>query len=129
MTPGNDTRFLMNQRAKKAGFPRLFSLPKDPPGDPAAPTTKPVPSYGKKVGPFPLTAMTSNRVSYVESVLCEAVVDAMCESHATGVARRQMEDAEHQCDADVWNPDWFAEPAEKRPPGNERCFESGNVRK
>ena len=34
--------------------------------------------------------MTSYRVSYVESVLREVVVDASCEPHAIDVARRQM---------------------------------------
>ncbi len=69
--------------------------------------------------------MTSYRVSYVESVLREVVVDVSCEPHAIGVARQQMDDAQHHHAADVWNSNWFAESAEKRAPVRERCFECG----
>ena len=72
--------------------------------------------------------MTSYRVSYVESVLREVVVNASCEPHAIDVARLQMEDAQHHHATDVWNANWFAEPADKRPVVNARCFECGEVR-
>ena len=68
-------------------------------------------------------------VTYVESILREVLVDAAGEEHALDVARLQMENAKHHHATDVWNSDWFAKPAEKRPLVNARCFECGELRK
>ena len=49
--------------------------------------------------------MKTYRVSYVESVLREVVVEGASEDHAIDVARLQMENAEHHHAVDVWNTD------------------------
>ena len=72
--------------------------------------------------------MKTYRVSYVESVLREVVVEGASEEHATDIARLQMENAEHHHAVDVWNTDWSAEPSVKGPLVNARCFECGEVR-
>ena len=70
---------------------------------------------------------TTYRVTYEESVLREATVEAEDETRAIDTIRKQLENGEHHHAVEVWDHAWSAEPDEKHPSTNARCFECGSV--
>ena len=72
--------------------------------------------------------MPTFRVTYVDSVLRETVVEADSAEAAEEVARLQMENAEHHHSCDVWNDDWQVELYRRPPLDNRYCFECGEAR-
>ena len=72
--------------------------------------------------------MTTYRVTYVDSVLRETIVNAPTPEHAEDKARSEMESATHHHAVDVWQDDWHAE--EYAPPdvSNQFCWECGQRR-
>ena len=72
--------------------------------------------------------MSKYRVTYVDSCLREAVVEASSPEAAEEAVRRQMEDAQHHHAVDAWNDDWQAEPYKRPPIVNRTCFECGETR-
>jgi len=68
------------------------------------------------------------RVTYVDSVLREAVVDSVSPEAAEEAVRAQMENAEHHHACDAWNDDWQVEPYRRPPLVNRSCFECGDNR-
>ena len=73
--------------------------------------------------------MRSYRVTYADCVLREAIVDAVSPGHAMKIVRQCVADGDHHHAIVAYESDWSAEPAEDRPPTQERCFECGAVRK
>lgn len=72
--------------------------------------------------------MPKYRVTYVDSCLREAVIQASSPEHAEKLASRQMENAQHHHIVDVWNDDWAVEPYKRPPLVNRRCWECGETR-
>ena len=72
--------------------------------------------------------MFKYRVTYVDSCLREAVVEASCPEAAEQSVRRQMEDAQHHHAVDAWNDDWCTEPYKRPPIVNRTCFECGKAK-
>ena len=72
--------------------------------------------------------MPTYRVTYVDSVLCEAFVDAENGHKAEIIGRQQMENAEHHHAVDAWNDDWQAQPRAAAHVFNHCCFECGQGR-
>lgn len=72
--------------------------------------------------------MPKFRVSYVDSVLREAVVEAASAEAAEEAVRAQMENAEHHHACDAWNDDWAVDPYRHAPVANRHCFECGEIR-
>ena len=72
--------------------------------------------------------MSKYRITYVDSCLREAVVDASSPETAEEAVRQQMEHGEHHHAVDAWNDDWAAEPHQRRPVVNRTCFECGRDR-
>ena len=69
--------------------------------------------------------MPTYRVTYVDSVLREAIVEAENGDQAETIVRQQMENAEHHHAVDAWNDDWQAEPRTSPATANRCCFECG----
>ena len=72
--------------------------------------------------------MLKFRVTYIDSVLREAVVEAPSSEEAEAIVRTEMEDAQHHHACDAWNDDWQIEPYRHAPLVNRSCFECGEVR-
>jgi len=72
--------------------------------------------------------MPKFRVSYTDSVLREAVVEADSREQAEAIAQRQMEQGKHHHASDVWIDDWQVEPYRRPSPDNRYCFECGEKR-
>ena len=72
--------------------------------------------------------MSKFRVTYVDSVLREAVVQAPSAEEAEQTVRSQMENAEHHHVSDGWTDDWHVEPYRRPPLVNRSCFECGENR-
>jgi len=72
--------------------------------------------------------MKKFRVTYVDSVLREAVIEARTANEAEEITRQQLDGAEHHHAIDAWNGDWQAEPYHRRSFVNSRCFECGERR-
>ena len=72
--------------------------------------------------------MPKFRVTYVDSVLRETVVEAPSSEEAETIARTQMENAEHHHTSDGWTDDWQVEPYRRPPLVNRHCFECGERR-
>jgi hypothetical protein len=72
--------------------------------------------------------MPKFRVTYVDSVLREAVVEAPTSEEAEATARTQMENAEHHHACDAWNDDWQVERYRRPPLVNRSCFECDELR-
>ena len=72
--------------------------------------------------------MPKFRVTYVDSVLRETVVEADSAEAAEEVARLQLENAEHHHVCDAWNNEWAVDPYRHAPVINRRCFECGEIR-
>lgn len=68
------------------------------------------------------------RVTYVDSVLRETMVEVDSAEAAEEAARLQMENAQHHHACDAWNDDWAVEPYRDAPVVNRHCFECGEVR-
>lgn len=77
---------------------------------------------------FPFSIMARYRVTYVDSVLREVVLDAENDDEAEALARKQVDEAQHHHAVDAWNDDWQAEPYRRQPVVNRRCFECGEER-
>ena len=77
---------------------------------------------------FPILFMPKFRVSYVDSVLREAVVEAVSAEEAEVAVRTQIENAEHHHACDAWNDDWTVEPYRHAPVVDRHCFECGSLR-
>ena len=69
--------------------------------------------------------MTTYRVTYVDSVLREAIVEAENPDQAETVVRQQMENVGHHHAVDAWNEDWQAQPRSASPILHPCCFECG----
>lgn len=82
----------------------------------------------KRVVSFPFFAMPKYRVTYVESILREAVVHAQSPQEAEDRVLEQKELAEHHHAVDVWEDDWQAEEYKRAAVVNRHCFECGDVR-
>jgi hypothetical protein len=72
--------------------------------------------------------MTKYRVTYVESILREAVVEAENPEVAEDFVLGQRECAEHHHAVDVWDDDWQVEEHLTTPVVNRSCFECGQTR-
>jgi hypothetical protein len=72
--------------------------------------------------------MARYRVTYVDSVLREVVLDAANGDEAEALARKQVDEAQHHHAVDAWNDDWQAEPYRRQPVVNRHCFECGEER-
>ena len=72
--------------------------------------------------------MAKYRVTYVDSCLREAVVEAGSPKAAEESVRRQLEHAQHHHVIDDWNDDWCTEPYKRPPIVNRTCFECGETR-
>ena len=72
--------------------------------------------------------MPKFRVTYVDSVLREAVVNAPSSEEAEVIVRAQMESADHHHTCDAWNDDWQIAPYRRAPLVDRHCFECGEVR-
>ena len=77
---------------------------------------------------FPQFIMPKFRVTYVDSVLREAVVEADSAEAAEAAARLQLENAEHHHACDAWNDEWAVDPYRHAPLINRRCFECSEIR-
>jgi hypothetical protein len=69
--------------------------------------------------------MPTFEVTYVDSVLRAAVVEAGTAEEAETLVREQMEQAEHHHAFDAWNDDWQAQLVSKQTDFSRRCFECG----
>ena len=67
--------------------------------------------------------MTRYRVTYTDSVLRVALIDAYSPEHAEQITQAQMENAEHHHALDTWNDDWQVERLRQAHP--RCCFECG----
>jgi hypothetical protein len=65
------------------------------------------------------------RVTYEESILRVATAEAADETSAIELITQQLADGEHHHAVEVWDHAWSAEPAQKHPSVNARCFECG----
>lgn len=72
--------------------------------------------------------MPKFRVTYTDSVLREAVVNASSKQEAEAIVRSQMENAEHHHTSDGWTDDWEVQPYRRPPLVNRHCFECGEQR-
>jgi predicted secreted hydrolase len=72
--------------------------------------------------------MARYRVTYVDSVLREVILDAANAVEAEDLARKQLEEAQHHHAVDAWIDDWQAEPYRHQPVVNRHCFECGEER-
>ncbi len=72
--------------------------------------------------------MTKYRVSYVERILREVVIDAKNDQAAEDQAHQQQEAAEHHHAVDVRNDDWQVEANKASPRFNGYCLECGTPR-
>ena len=72
--------------------------------------------------------MTKYRVTYVDSVLRETVVEASTPEQAEDKARQEIDSAVHHHTADAWQDDWQAEPYKRPPVVNATCWECGERR-
>ena len=72
--------------------------------------------------------MPKYRVTYVDSVLREAVVESASSAAAEEIVRAQMENAQHHHACDAWNDDWSVEACRRPPFVNRSCFECGENR-
>lgn len=69
--------------------------------------------------------MTKYRVSYVESILREAIVEANSPQEAEDRVLEQKEYPEHHHAVDVWDDDWQVKEYKRAPVVNRHCFECG----
>jgi hypothetical protein len=72
--------------------------------------------------------MPTYRVTYTDSVLREAVVEAGNADDAEDLVRGQIDSAEHHHAVDAWNDDWQAEPCTRQSRRSLCCFECGQIR-
>lgn len=73
--------------------------------------------------------MPTFRITYVESILREAVIDAHTPEMAEEAVMQQIENAEHHHSVDVWNDDFQVEQYQRpAAAGNRHCIECGSRR-
>ena len=72
--------------------------------------------------------MPTYRVTYTESVLREAIIEAQDAQQAEDLAIEQRELAEHHHAVDVWDDDWQAKLFQPLPSAARACFECGKRR-
>ena len=68
--------------------------------------------------------MKKYTVTYVESVLREAVIEAKTAEAAEDLVRQQYLEAEHHHAVDVWSDDWQVHDSK---PSSWSCFECGGI--
>jgi len=72
--------------------------------------------------------MNEYRVTYTESILREAFVEASGPDEAVEAARAEFDDAQHHHAVDLWLDDFQAEESRPRPATKRICFECGASR-
>lgn len=72
--------------------------------------------------------MNEYRVTYTESILREAFVEASGPDEAVEAARAEFDDAQHHHAVDLWLDDFQAEESRPRPAAKRICFECGASR-
>jgi len=72
--------------------------------------------------------MTTYRVTYVDSILRETIIEAATPEHAEDMARHEIELGKHHHSVDVWQDDWQAQEYDPPDNGNEYCWECGERR-
>ena len=71
--------------------------------------------------------MPTFQVTYLDSVLRQAIVQAEDAERAEELVREQMEDAEHHHAVDAWTDDWQVEPLAHQLHYTRPCFECGKT--
>ena len=72
--------------------------------------------------------MNDYRVTYPESILREAIVEASGPDEAIEAARAEFDDATHHHAVDIWLDDYQAKLSRPRPAAKRICFECGESR-